>query len=67
MAFGAGRVWVANGEGYVSGIDPATGDVEKLGINGSPEGAAFDDETGLVWVTFRSGRPAPPKPGAPNG
>ena len=50
LAAGFGRIWVANGNGYVSAIDPADDDsVIRVKTPGSPEGVAVGDDE--VWVT----------------
>jgi serine/threonine-protein kinase len=51
LAAGFGRIWVANGGGYVSAIDPADDDsvINVKTSAGSPEGVAVGDDE--VWVT----------------
>jgi DNA-binding beta-propeller fold protein YncE len=54
VATGAGAVWIANAEGTVSRVDPATGRVRTIHVGGSPLGIAVDGDT--VWVTDSSTR-----------
>ena len=50
LAAGFGRIWVANGNGYVSAIDPADDSVDRVNTPGSsPEGVAVGDDE--VWAT----------------
>lgn len=49
------RIWVANANGYVSAIDIATNEVERIDVEadlGAPVGVAVGDE---VWVTTGDG------------
>ena len=40
LAAGFGRIWVANGNGYVSAIDPADDSVDRVNTPGSsPKGS----------------------------
>jgi streptogramin lyase len=65
MAAGFDRIWVANENGYVSAIDPATDDVEKIEVPGSPEAVAVGSDR--VWVTTGTGdQLVAIKPGAAN-
>jgi len=51
VTFGAGAVWVANTDGTVSRIDPATGHVTRIRVGGSPTGVAV--AKGRVWVSVQ--------------
>ena len=53
MAFGFGRVWVANGDGSVEAINPGDNSVQKIEVDGSPEDVAIG--TDRVWVTTGTG------------
>jgi YVTN family beta-propeller protein len=51
IAFGADRVWVANGQdGTVSTIDPQTNEVGTLDLGFRPTAVAVDQRT--VWVAL---------------
>ena len=51
IAFGADRVWVANGQdGTVSTIDPQTNEVRILRLGFRPVALAVDQRA--VWVTL---------------
>jgi sugar lactone lactonase YvrE len=53
LAYGFGRVWVADGDGAVEAIDPADNTFETVKVPGSPEGVAAGAEQ--VWVTTGTG------------
>ncbi|MFN8112928.1 MAG: serine/threonine-protein kinase [Solirubrobacterales bacterium] len=53
LAFGFGRVWVANGDGSVQAINPGDNSVQSVKVGGSPEDVAIG--TDRVWVTTGSG------------
>ena len=49
LAFGGGRLWVANGaDGTVTSIDPASDTPRTAAVGGRPIGIAYTD--GAVWV-----------------
>ena len=48
VAVGAGSVWVANGDGTVSRVDPISYDVTEIRVGRSLAGIAFG--AGAVWV-----------------
>ena len=55
VAFGGGRVWVANAaDGTVTSIDPATDQGRQILVGGNPDGVAYAN--GAVWVAV--GQPA---------
>ena len=53
LAFGFGRVWVANGNGSVQAIDPAGNTFDSVKVPDSPEGVAVGSDQ--VWVTTGTG------------
>ncbi|MCB0875179.1 MAG: protein kinase [Solirubrobacterales bacterium] len=53
MAYGFGRVWVANGDGSVDAINPGDNSVQTVEVEGSPEDVAIG--TSEVWVTTGTG------------
>ena len=49
VAFGAGRVWVANAaDGTVTSLDPATNQKTEIPVGRNPSGVAYAN--GAVWV-----------------
>jgi DNA-binding SARP family transcriptional activator/streptogramin lyase len=48
VTLGAGAVWVANGDGTLTRLDPSSGKTRTIRVGGSPHGVVFAN--GLVWV-----------------
>ena len=66
LAYGFGRVWVANGDGSVQAIDPSDNTFDSVKVPGSPEGVAVGSDQ--VWVTTGTGdQVVRIDPGAANG